>query len=42
MNIAIAANYRNVMRKVGLVGFAFFLIKGVMWLLAPFVFLLFM
>lgn len=42
MNIAITANYPNVLRKLGLAGFAFFLAKGILWLLAPFVFLLFM
>lgn len=41
MNIVIAESYRSVMRRFGLVAFAFFFIKGMLWLLAPFVFLLF-
>lgn len=31
---------RNMLRRLGAIGFSFFLIKGLMWLAAPFVFLL--
>lgn len=30
----------NLLRRLGAIGFSFFLIKGLLWLAAPFVFLL--
>ena len=41
MVTAIATNYSHIVRKFGMAGFAFFLVKGMLWLLAPFVFALF-
>ena len=37
MNIQVAENSANVFRKFGVAGFTFFLVKGVLWLVAPFV-----
>jgi hypothetical protein len=33
--------FTNLLRKFGLAGFAFFFIKGMLWLIAPFVFIWF-
>ena len=41
MNIDNGTTSSTIWRKFGLAGFAFFFIKGVLWLLAPFVFMLF-
>lgn len=42
MNAVVARNYAGIARKFGVVGFVFFLVKGLLWLLAPFVFMWFM
>jgi hypothetical protein len=34
----IAGNQSSLFRKFGMAGFAFFFIKGMLWVLAPFVF----
>jgi hypothetical protein len=41
VHISISKYNSTVLRKFGLAGFAFFFIKGLLWLLAPFVFMLF-
>lgn len=38
MTVTVNHNFSNVLKKFGLAGFAFFFIKGILWLLAPFVF----
>jgi len=38
MNAYVFNGRPDIFRRVGIAGFAFFLIKGVLWLLAPFVF----
>lgn len=42
MNIALAARHNHLLRRVGIAGFTFFLIKGLLWLAAPFIFMWFM
>ena len=41
MTAIVASNYSNVLRRFGLAGFAFFLVKGMLWLIAPFIFVWF-
>lgn len=41
MNIDNGTTYSTILRRFGLASFAFFFIKGMLWLLAPFVFMLF-
>ena len=41
MTFAIAIRQSNIVRKFGIAGFLFFLVKGLLWLAAPFVFALF-
>ncbi len=36
MTTAITNNWTNVVRRFGMAGFAFFLLKGILWLLLPF------
>lgn len=36
-----SSQFTILLRKFGVAGFAFFLVKGILWLLAPFVFILF-
>lgn len=38
MNLFADTRYPNVMRKVGTAAVLFFLVKGLLWLAAPFVF----
>lgn len=38
MNVKIANSFSATLHKFGLAGVAFFLIKGVLWLIAPIVF----
>lgn len=38
MIVDITTNYSATIRKFGMAGFAFFFVKGLLWLLAPFVF----
>ncbi len=41
MNTAAIRNAPGFLRRAGLAGFTFFLIKGLLWLSAPFVFVWF-
>lgn len=41
MTVDDASSFSNLLRKFGLAGFAFFFIKGMLWLVAPFVFIWF-
>ena len=41
MSFAIATKHSNIIRKFGVAGFLFFLVKGLLWLAAPFVFAMF-
>lgn len=38
MNAYVFNRRPDIFRRIGVAGFAFFLIKGVLWLAAPFVF----
>jgi len=38
MNIEFTNNYSSMMRRFGMAGIAFFLIKGLLWLIVPFLF----
>ena len=38
MNMYIAKQHPAMLRRLGWTGFAFFLVKGILWLLAPFLF----
>ncbi|MGI9265599.1 MAG: hypothetical protein ACR2QU_11775 [Gammaproteobacteria bacterium] len=37
MTSAVANNFSDLLRKFGVAGFAFFFIKGILWLVAPLV-----
>lgn len=37
MTADVANNFSNLLHKFGLAGFAFFLVKGILWLVAPLV-----
>ena len=39
--MTVMETYANVARKFGLIGFTFFLAKGLLWLAAPFLFVWF-
>ncbi len=41
MTVDVASTFSNLLHKFGLAGFAFFFIKGILWLVAPFVFVWF-
>lgn len=41
MSATITQTYATLARKFGFIGFMFFLIKGLLWLAAPFVFVWF-
>lgn len=34
----VTCNYSGIIRKFGIAGFTFFLIKGLLWLIVPFLF----
>jgi len=38
MNMYVVKQHPAVFRRLGWAGFAFFLVKGILWILAPFVF----
>jgi hypothetical protein len=38
MNMYVATRHPAIFRKLGWAGFAFFFVKGMLWVLAPFVF----
>ncbi|MGI9205220.1 MAG: hypothetical protein ACR2Q3_14490 [Woeseiaceae bacterium] len=38
MTTDVANQYSSIIRKFGIAGFAFFLIKGLLWLIVPFMF----
>ncbi|HSD70763.1 MAG TPA: hypothetical protein VLB07_14485 [Woeseiaceae bacterium] len=41
MNNSVGTPHSAVLRRIGAAGFAFFLVKGLLWLAAPFIFLMF-
>jgi len=41
MTVNVAGTFSNLLRKFGLAGFVFFLVKGTLWLVAPLVFIWF-